>query len=172
MHNEELSARNFTQCAIYIVEQLWPRAADRGISSEVTEQTVPTLALWSILRWEQKVGLVALERMGVKVDTLARDVGRALDAACGEIRRQNGPPQLQTLPSGERGIVLDFRAPLAPLLDAAEREARGLGHSWVGSEHLLLAAVRNAGPPLREVLDQHRVRYGAVRQAVLDVLQS
>ena len=172
MHNDELSARHFTTCAVYVVEQLWPRAADRSMSAEVTEQTVPMLVLWSVLRWERKVGLVALERMGVDVDALARDVDRALDEACAEFRRMNGPPRVQTLPSGQRGIVLDFRAPLTPLLDAAEHEALGLGHTWVGSEHLLLASIRIGGARLREVLDRHRVGYDGVRQAVLDFLQS
>src|SRR6516165_3996726 len=102
------------------------------MSSEVTEQTVPMLALWSILRWERKVGLVALERMGVEVDALAKDVDRALHAACAEIRRQAGPPESQTLSSDQRAIVVDFDTPLEPLLAAAEHEALGLGHNWVG----------------------------------------
>src|SRR5688500_12254915 len=120
MHSEELSARHFTTSAVHIVEQLWPRAADRSMSTEVTEQTAPMLALWSVLRWERKVGLVALERAGVQVDALARDVDRALAAACSEFRRQNGPPRLQTLPSGQQGIMMDFWAPFAPLLESAE----------------------------------------------------
>jgi hypothetical protein len=171
MNEEELSARHFTSSAIDIVEQLWPRAADRGMSTEVTEQTVPMLALWAILRWERKVGLVALERMGVEVDALARDVERALNAACAEIRRQNGPPRLQTLPDGRRAVVVDYQAPLAPLLEAAEHEALGLGHNWVGTEHLLLAILRLADVRLGEVLGRHRVGYGGARQAVLDLLR-
>jgi hypothetical protein len=172
MHDPELAARHFTTSASDIVEQLWPRAADRSMSTEVTEQTVPMLALWSILRWERKVGLVALERIGVEVDALAHDVDRTLGAACAEFRRVNGPPRLQTLPSGQQGIVVDFRAPLAPLLDAAEHEALGLGHTWVGSEHLLLAIIRVADARLQEVLGRHGVAYELVRQAVLDVLRS
>jgi hypothetical protein len=167
MHNDELFARHFTTSAVHIVEQLWPRAADRGMAEEVTEQTVPMLALWSILRWERKPGLAALEQMGVEVDALARDVDRALDAACEEFGRVNGPRQFQTLPSGQRVTVVDFRAPLAPLLAEAEHEALGLGHTWVGSEHLLLAAIRVADARLREVLDRHRIGYDGARRAVL-----
>src|SRR5262245_8488747 len=79
MDNQELAGRHFTTSAIHIIEQLWPRAADRGITCEVNEQTVPTLALWALLRWERKLGLVALERTRVKAEELARDVGRVLD---------------------------------------------------------------------------------------------
>jgi len=172
MRNQELSNRHFTTSAIDIVEQLTSRAADRGMLSEATEQTVPMLLLWSILRWERKVGLVALERMGVEVDTLARDVDRALSAACGEVRQHAVPPRRQVLPSGQIVVVADFNAPVKPLLAAAEHEALGLGHRWVGSEHLLLAAVRLAGPQLRALLDRHNVAYDAVRQAILSVLAS
>src|SRR5262249_9463362 len=105
MRNDELSARHFTTSADQIVVHLWHRAADPSMSTELTEQSVPMLALWSLLRWERKVGLVALKRMGVEVDALAQDVDRALDAACTELRRVNGPPRLQTLPLGQRGIV-------------------------------------------------------------------
>jgi hypothetical protein len=170
MQNQELSARHFTTSAIHIVEQLWPRAADRSITTEVTEQTVPMLALWSILRWERKVGLLALERMGVAVDALAGDMDRALDVACAEIRRQAGPLEFQTLSSGQRAIVMDFNTSLEPLLTAAEHEALGLGHNWVGSEHLLLAILRLADLRLREVLERHRVVYDGVRQVVQKLL--
>ena len=40
MENEKLAARNFTQSATHIVEQLYARAVDRRMSSESTEQTV------------------------------------------------------------------------------------------------------------------------------------
>jgi hypothetical protein len=172
MQKEQLAARHFTTSAIHIVEQLGPRAADRSIHTELTEQTIPMLALWSVLRWERKVGLVALERVGVEIDSLARDVDRALEAACEEVRRRTGPPKLQTLPSGQRCMVVDSQAPLAPLLVAAEHEALGFGHNWVGTEHLLLAVVRLADSRLREVLERHRVTYEEVRRAVLELLQS
>jgi ATP-dependent Clp protease ATP-binding subunit ClpA len=112
-----------------------------------------------------------LERIGVEVDAVARDVDRTLSAACTEIQQQ-GPPKLQTLPSGQRVAVVDFHAPLAPLLAAAEHEALGLGHNWVGSEHLVLAVIRLADPRLRRVLEQHRVVYDSVLESVRDILRS
>jgi hypothetical protein len=172
MQKQDLSARHFTCSAVHIVEQFWSRWADRSMPDQMTDQAVGMLALWSLLRWERKVGLVALERMGVVVDALACDVDRALSALSAEIWRQAGPPKLEVLPSGQRGVVMDFDALLEPLLAAAEHEALGLGHAYVGSEHLLLAAVRAAGPRLQEVLDRHRVGYDGIRQAVLEVLRS
>ena len=61
--------------------------------------------------------------------------------------------------------------PLEPLLAAAEHEALGLGHNWVGSEHLLLAIIQLADLRLREVLEWHRVVYDGVRQAVRKLLE-
>jgi ATP-dependent Clp protease ATP-binding subunit ClpA len=172
MQNDQLAARHFTTSAIHIVEQLWPRSADRGITTEITEETSLMLALLSLLRWERKVGLVALQRLGIDRNALADDVDRTLDAACAEVRTRKGPPTLQSLPSGRPGFIVDLQTPLAPLLEAAEHEALGMGHSWVGSEHILLAIVRLADPHLREVLDRHGIKYDDVRRVVLELLHS
>lgn len=129
------------------------------------------LALWSLLRWERKVGLVALEHIGPNVDSLAADVDRTLRSTCEEVRQQLGPLEIASLPSGERCVVIDDQTPLEALLAASEEESRGLGHSWVGSEHLLLAVIRLAEPPIKDVLDRHGVTYDGVRRTVVDLLQ-
>ena len=172
MKNAKLSARNFTASAIHIVEQLCPRAADRRMSGETTEQTLNLLTLWSILRWERKVGLVALERMGVNVDQLARDVDQALIAACNDARQHAGPPEYQTLPSGRLAVVVDIDTPLEPLLTTAEAEALGMDHEYVGTEHLLLATIRRACPRLREVLQEHGITYVRLKRPIIEVLRS
>jgi ATP-dependent Clp protease ATP-binding subunit ClpA len=171
MDNAKLAARNFTQSAIHIIEQLCPRAADRRMSSEATEQTVNLLALLAVLRWERKVGVVALERMGVNIDKLARDVDEALSGACAEIRQHAGPPEYQTLPSGQRAVVIDFDTPLEPLLTTAEAEALGMDHEYVGTEHILLATIRRACPRLREVLQDHGITYVRVKAPIIEVLR-
>jgi len=82
---------------------------------------------------------------------------------------QTGPRKFQTLGS-EHYIVIDERKPLMPLLAAAEHESIGLGHNWVGSEHLLLAIIKLANPRLRSVLERYHVEYEAVRQAIVHIL--
>lgn len=171
MLNKELSARRFTTCANHVVEQMSARAADRGISTQITGHSIVTLALWSLLRWERKVGMVALERLGVELDALARDVDRALDEECAEVRQLMGEHGPYVLERGERYVVIDFQTPLEPLFSTAEREALELGHGSVGTEHLLLAIVRLAGPGLTERLRHYHVVYDGLRQAVLEVLQ-
>ena len=115
---------------------------------------------------------MALERTGVEIDSLAHDVNKSLYAACAEVRKQMGRKKPQKLPSGQLGVVANFQTLLAPLLAAAEHEALGLGHNWVGTEHLLLAIVRLADPRLCEELQRHRVTYEKLRKAVLDTLHS
>jgi len=171
IQNAKLSARGFTTSAVHILEQLGPRAADRRMSAEVTEQSINMLALLALLRWERKVGLAALERMNVNVDSLARRVDQTLSTLCHDIRRQAGPPQYQTLPSGQRALVVDFDTPLEPLLASAEAEALWMDHTYIGTEHLLLGVIRRSCPRLREVLQEHGITYVRVKGIIIEVLR-
>ncbi len=83
----------------------------------------------------------------------------------------DGPPKLQTLPSGQRGLIVDARIPFISLIPVAENVTLGLGHNWVRSEHLVLAIMQLVDPRLREVLERHRVFYNEVRRVVLELLQ-
>jgi ATP-dependent Clp protease ATP-binding subunit ClpA len=172
MWDPSLSARHFTDAAQRVVEHIKDRALDRGmISGELTEATTGMLALLSMLRWERKVGRAALERMGVSLDALARELDAAIDEEGREARRPGGP-RFETLPSGARAVFVDTQTPRRPLLDQAEHEALSLGHNWVGTEHLLLAAVRQACPRLQDTLRRHAITYDGVRKVILDLLQA
>jgi ATP-dependent Clp protease ATP-binding subunit ClpA len=140
-------------------------------SGELNDATAGMLALLSMLRWERKVGRAALEHLGIDGDRLALAIDDAIADEGQEARRPSGP-EIEVLLSGQRGIVVDTETPLLRLLDQAEHEALSLGHNWVGTEHLLLAAVRLACPRLQELLRTSGVSLDAVRQAVLDVLQA
>jgi len=56
------------------------------------------------------------------------------------------------------------------LLDRAEREARAMGHGYLGSEHLLLTVIGGADGPLASLLLRHGVRYQDVKDAILAAL--
>jgi hypothetical protein len=160
----------FTDGAELTIRQVRERAADRGmIRGEFTEATAGMLAVLSILRWERKVGRVALELLGTDLDGLARDLDQVIEDEGRSSRRSEEYPFV-VLPSGQRGIVVDDDTPRRPLVEQAEGEARMRGRNYVGSEHVLLAAVRFACPRFRDVLERHRVTYERVDQAVLDLL--
>jgi ATP-dependent Clp protease ATP-binding subunit ClpA len=171
MYNPQLSARHFTDSAQRVVLHIKERAWDRGmICGELVDSTAAMLAILSILRWERKVGRAALENVVIDCNTLARELDSLIDEEGERVRRPGGP-QFQTLPSGQKAIVVDREGPLSKLLDQAEHEALALGHDYVGTEHLLLAAIRSASPGLAGLIARHGATHDAVKCAVLELLQ-
>ncbi len=172
MWDPPLSARHFTEAAQRLVGHIADRALDRGmVSGELTEATAGMLALLSLLRWERKGGLAALEKMGVDSDVLARELDAAIDEE-GRLARRPDGTRVVVLPSGRRAAAVDTEGPRKPLLEQAEHEALGLGNDWVGTEHLLMASVRSACPRLADLLRRHGIHYDGVRFAVLETLRT
>jgi ATP-dependent Clp protease ATP-binding subunit ClpA len=170
---DELNERQFTDGAERVIRHLRERAHDRGMGrGGLTEATAGMLAVLAILRWERKVALAALETLGADLDRLARDLDHAIEVEARLAQEAGGPPRVTSLPSGQRVLVVDTDTPCRPLIEQAVGESRMRGRNYVGSEHVLLAAVRSACPRFRDVLDRHRVTYERVEQAVLDLLGS
>jgi ATP-dependent Clp protease ATP-binding subunit ClpA len=172
MLDEKWCTRHFTDSAQRILKQIPSRASDRGLHV-VDSSSIVTMALWSLLLWERKVGRVALERLDVDPFDLARDVDRLLDKKAKEhpVAYDRQTRQLVLTKTGELYQRWDFHALLEPLLQQAEHEALALGHNYVGSEHLLLAIIELADPALAAILSEHTIDHDRVRQAVLALLQ-
>ena len=117
-----LAARRFTSTAIDIVEQMCPRAAERGMATGCTRADGPQAALWSLLRWERKSGWSHWSGWG------SRSTRWPAMRTGGCLRRVRKPGQpiepaeSQALSAGRR-VVVDFDTPLRPLLAAAEDES-------------------------------------------------
>jgi len=56
------------------------------------------------------------------------------------------------------------------ILELALREARRLGHRYIGTEHILLGIVREAEGVAAQVLQQEGLTLGVIRQAVIQTL--
>jgi len=168
--SRSLTERRFTDSAQHIVEQIGQRAGDRGFVTVDAASVIP-LALWTLIRWERKVGLVALEMMGVDVDSLAHRLDALLTRLADDkpIVAKDGVAVYAA--TGEP-VVFDVSTPLEPLLDHAESEARNLQHDYVGSEHLLLAIITRADPELSSVLKDHMIAYDRARETILELLPS
>jgi ATP-dependent Clp protease ATP-binding subunit ClpA len=166
------SARHITDSAQCILEQIPGRASDRGLHLP-DRSSIVTLALWSLLLWERKVGLVALEHMGGDRFDLARAVDRLLVEKAREhpVAYDSHSQQAVLVKTGEPYKGWDFHALLEPLLEQAEHEALEMGHNYVGSEHLLLAIVHLADSALSAVLRERSLDHGRVRQAIQYVLR-
>jgi ATP-dependent Clp protease ATP-binding subunit ClpA len=171
MFNEKWFQRRLTDSAQHILAQIPSRAHDRGLLA-VDSECIAMLALWSILLWERKVGLVAIEQSGVDRFDLIRGLDRLLAQKSSE-----NPLAYDK----ERDILVfvktqlphdgwDFDQLLEPLLRQAEREAKELRHDYVGSEHLVLGIVHVAHPDLSAVLQQHGVSYEHIKDSVICLL--
>jgi ATP-dependent Clp protease ATP-binding subunit ClpA len=168
--DSQLTSRHFTDSAKRVVRHICERAIERHmVAGELTEATAEMLAILSMLRWERKLGKAAMERLVEDCDALARELDGTIARVGKDERRPDGP-QVETLPSGQASIVVDMGPPLKKLLDQAERESQALGQNWVGTEHLMLAAIHSECPELREVLRRYGVDYDKVKQAILDLI--
>jgi ATP-dependent Clp protease ATP-binding subunit ClpA len=171
MAESSLSDRRFTDSAQRVMSHVTERAFDRGmLSGELSEATAGMLAVLSMVRWERKVGKAALERMGITLDSFAKELDEAIDEE-GRATRSPTGPKIEVLPSGQQAHVIDTRSPLRLLLEQAEQQALALGNNWVGTEHLLLAAVHLACPRFRNLLGKYAIGYETVKQSVIEVLR-
>ncbi len=170
LYDPALSERHVADSAQKILLLTRARSGDRGLHV-VDPDSFVMLALWSLVRWERKVGLLALERMAVDLDNLTRDLNHLLDQKATEdpVSALGGSLVLKSTRQPYEGW--EFHAVLEPLLAQAEHEAHALGHKYVGSEHLLLAMLTLADPSLGGLLQSYAVTHERVKQTVLSLLK-
>jgi ATP-dependent Clp protease ATP-binding subunit ClpC len=101
-------------------------------------------------------------------ESLAAEVLASLGVEFGEVREQVGRI------IGQGGEVTAGQIPFTPrakrVLEVSLKEARELGHNYIGTEHLLLGLAReNEGVAARILLDDG-VDANTIRGAVLEVL--
>jgi ATP-dependent Clp protease ATP-binding subunit ClpC len=68
-------------------------------------------------------------------------------------------------------VEIPFSAEIKRVLQYAVDEADGLGHRYIGAEHLLLGLLRQDGSAAASVLTAHGFGLGAVRTAVVKLLR-
>src|SRR6516164_7326124 len=112
---------DFTSAALCILDQLEDRAAERSMNLNAY---LPELLFWTVLRWERKVAIVALEHMGINRWKLEKNLDHFL-----RTHHSTG----------------SVPCPLETVRRWAAQQATFLGTNWKGSEHLLLAAIAFAG---------------------------
>jgi Clp amino terminal domain, pathogenicity island component len=181
MFSFERSPLGVTDSAQHILNQIPFRASDRGLGLYVADHTSTVmLALWSVLLWERKLGLCALEKAGGNRFDLIRGLDRLLQLHASELPYAYDMKQAVDCDDRQcRRVVPKPDNPflgwhsedlLEPLLRQAQHEAKDLGHDYIGSEHLVLAIVKLADPMLSTLLREGGVRYEQVREAVVALL--
>jgi ATP-dependent Clp protease ATP-binding subunit ClpC len=92
---------------------------------------------------------------------LYADAGLTYKAAVAEIRKQHPPAERVST-----SVEIPFSESGTAALHAAAREAEGLGHDYIGTEHLLLGLLYTQGTTAKGLLESHGIRLDDVRQRI------
>src|SRR4029077_18990935 len=109
--------------------------------------------LLGLIREGEGVAARALESLGISLDAVRQQVEEII-----------GPGQ--QAPSGH----IPFTPRAKEVLELAQREARALGHDYMGTEHILLGLIREGGGVAAQVLVKLGADLNRVRQQVIQLL--
>ena len=154
-----LQDRPFTDSAIDILVKLLPFNPKFG-APVLAPVWAPAFTLLAVMCGPRKVGKCALEQLRLDMSSLFRRTEEHLRL------RMRGKTQVTDNSELERSRT----AMLKPLLDTAAEESRKLGHNWIGTEHLLLAAVKMADPDLQAIFEAQSLSYAAIRARIIEML--
>jgi ATP-dependent Clp protease ATP-binding subunit ClpA len=109
--------------------------------------------LLGLIRERDGVAARALEALGIRLDAVRREVREIIGTGPG-------------LPSGH----IPFTPRAKKVLELSLREAQQLGHSYIGTEHILLGLIREGEGVAAQVLVRLGADLNRVRQQVIQVL--
>jgi ATP-dependent Clp protease ATP-binding subunit ClpC len=118
-----------------------------------SDQLLPEHIILALLKDGEGVAVKALQR--VKVD------GAEMQA---EIEK--------SLPKGKGGLILGDVPPSKrgqKILEDSAEEARNMGHEYIGTEHLLLAAIKEQGSIVARYLARYNITPNGLREAILQI---
>lgn len=116
------------------------------------DDVTPVHIALGVVREGQNVAVAALFYLGVPLDVLERDLEERLP-----------PPGTSRTPTGARAWTPSDER----VIDQAKIEARELGTSFYGCEHLFLTLLRDDTVATAQVLARHSIGYEDVRTEVL-----
>ena len=151
MSSFHLSGRHFTDRAIEVLNESGRQAAACGATSITPEHVLLALALV-----QRGPGRVALERLGLDLHQERVTIADML------VRESSSGNQSSAALSSE----------VESLLSEAIEQSRGLGHSYVGTEHLTLALLSVSSGPAGDFLRERGISLENLRAEVLAVLSS
>jgi ATP-dependent Clp protease ATP-binding subunit ClpA len=102
----------------------------------------------------------ALATVGIDLDEVRRRVEEAF-----------GPGALERTGAWQRSGSLRFTPRSKKVLELALREARALGHGYIGAEHILLGLAHEGMGVAAQILRRFRATYPTLRRAVLEELR-
>jgi ATP-dependent Clp protease ATP-binding subunit ClpA len=102
----------------------------------------------------------ALAAVGIDLDEVRRRVEEAF-----------GPGALERTGAWQRSGSLCFTPRAKKVLELALREARALGHGYIGTEHILLGLAHEGFSAATQILRRFNATYPVVRRTILEELR-
>ncbi|HDQ14617.1 MAG TPA: ATP-dependent Clp protease ATP-binding subunit [Sediminispirochaeta sp.] len=118
-----------------------------------SDQLLPEHIILALLKDGEGLGFKALQNMNLDPSELQSEIEKS-------IPKKHAGFILGDVPPSHRGKKV--------LEDAAE-EARSMGHEYIGTEHLLLAASKEAGSVLQRYLVKHSISVDNIRDAITEL---
>jgi ATP-dependent Clp protease ATP-binding subunit ClpC len=118
-----------------------------------SDQLLPEHIVLALLKDGEGIGYKALKRLNIDLIEMQLELEKS-------IPHKSGGFILGDVPPSSRGKKI--------LEDSAE-EARNLGHEYIGTEHLILAAVREKGAVTTRFLDKFNVSVDDLREIIVEM---
>src|SRR5437867_3703808 len=128
------------------------QAAQSHASEKGHPQVAPEHLLWALIEQKDGVVLPIHQKLGVNLQTIARDLADAVD----KLPKVSGQAELYVSPA------------LGRILEDAQKEADQFKDEYVSTEHLLIALSHAKGEAASRLLESH----GVTKDAILKVLVS
>ncbi|MBN1698274.1 MAG: ATP-dependent Clp protease ATP-binding subunit [Spirochaetales bacterium] len=142
--------KGLTQRAQRVLTLLAPEEAKKVNS----ERIQPEHIVLALLRDGEGVAVKALKRINVNIAEMIFDIE-------------------QKIPKGEHSTVVTGELKpsnrLRHVLEDSSEEAHNLGHEYIGTEHLLLAAAKEPGSLTNKYLTQKRITINNLREAIFQI---
>ena len=118
-----------------------------------SDQLLPEHIILALLKDGEGVAVKALLRIKVDVSEMQAEIEKSL-------------------PKGKGGLILGDVPPSKrgqKILEDSAEEARNMGHEYIGTEHLLLAAVKEQGSIVARYLARYNITSNGLREAILQI---
>jgi ATP-dependent Clp protease ATP-binding subunit ClpC len=118
-----------------------------------SDQLLPEHIILALLKDGEGVAVKALQRARVNTAEMQAEIEKSL-------------------PKGKGGLILGDVPPSKrgqKILEDSAEEARNMGHEYIGTEHLLLAAVKEQGSIVARYLARSSLTASTLREAILQI---
>ena len=120
------------------------------------DQLLPEHVMLALIRSAEGTGFTVIQNMKVNILSLQLHLEQSLPARSGTIVFGDIPPSRR----------------LRGMLDAASIEARTLRHDYIGTEHILLACIRESQSVVNAFFEKEDMAIDDIRQAIQELVSS